>query len=243
MFGPEEMTISEREEDFLLRTQLEEEACRRNLLYWLERYAWTADEHRRVDNERPLLHGEHYIDDETLQPCRELDGGPDDYLRFIAGTWWNEDLIAIPKSRQLRLTHLMVNCHGWLCMMHPGQRVAFQSKKFEDANETLMRLDVSFGIMRKMHRNMSWPSCRYKQGRMLFPNGSVIMAVAQGASVVRQYTFSAIFSDETAFQPESDEAFTAALPTILGGGKYTMVSSAHPGFFQSIVYDKSGAVT
>ena len=237
--------------DFQALTLLEMECCRRNPVYWLEHYAWSQDEHLRIDNERPLIHAEPYIDRVTLLPMRELglcshedpeclECGVDDYLLYIAALWWNEDRLAVPKSRQLRLTHLMVNLHGWLAMMFPGQRIAVQSKKFEDANETLKRLDNSFQIMRKMHSNMPFPVHLYKEGRMLFPNGSVIMAVAQGASVVRQYTFSAILSDETAFQVEADEAYTAALPTVLGGGKYTMVSSANPGFFQDMCYDKSG---
>lgn len=238
--------------EFQALTLLEMEACRRNPVYWLEHYAWSQDEHLRINNERPLIHAKPYIDRQTLLPMRELglctheaplechDCGIDDYLLYIAALWWNEDRLAVPKSRQLRLTHLMVNLHGWLAMMFPGQRIALQSKKFEDANETLKRLDNSFGIMAKMHTNMPWPGHVFKEGRMLFPNGSVIMAVAQGAAVVRQYTFSAIFSDETAFQVEADEAYTAALPTVLGGGKYTMVSSANPGFFQDMCYDKSG---
>ncbi|MDX1385800.1 MAG: hypothetical protein R3190_19265, partial [Thermoanaerobaculia bacterium] len=127
MFGPDQaLGISEREEEFLLATMLEMEACRRNLVYFLERYAWTIDEHRRIDNERPLMHGAHFIDRDTLQPVRELDGSTDDYLRYAAAVWWNEDLTAYPKARQLRMTHLMVWCHGWLCMMYEGQRVAFQ---------------------------------------------------------------------------------------------------------------------
>lgn len=232
------------------------DCCKRNPVYFLERYAWTLDEHRRSDNERPLLHGERWLTDFSMLPTRELgkcicDGyvhsydclecGEDDYLRLMAETWWQNDLVAVPKSRQLRVTHLFVNLHGWLGMFHSGQRIAVQSKKEQDADEILRRLDTSLGIMKKRHPLLPWPSHRYKYCRILFPNGSIIMGVAQGANTVRQYTFSAIFSDEMAFQLDAEEAFTAAVPTIEGGGKYAAVSSANPGFFKDLVHDETEA--
>lgn len=231
-------TAGQRKRVLRARVHLEMERCRRNPVYWLERYAWSVDEHRRTDNERPLVHGEKWIDPETLQPMRELDGGEDDYLRYIAACWHNVDLLAVPKSRQLRLTHLMVALHGWLCMFHPGQRVAFQSKKEEDADATLQRLHKAQEIMRKNHPALPWPVMRYKYAKGIWPNSSMVMAVAQGPAVVRQYTFSAIFSDEMAFQMDAEDAYTAAIPTIEGGGKYSAVSSADPGYFEQLVFDK-----
>lgn len=222
-------------------SRLELERCRRSPVYWLENYCWTVDEHRKEDTEQPIFHGEPFIDPGTLQPMRELDGGVDDYLLYCAAQWWNEELFAVPKSRQLRLTHLMVNLHGWLAMMFPGQRIAIQSKKEDDADATLQRLRKSQEIMRREYPSIPWPVMRYKYARGIFPNGSIIMAVAQGAAVVRQYTFSAIFSDEMAFQLDAEEAFTAAIPTIEGGGKYTAVSSAERGFFQKLCFDRTDA--
>lgn len=218
---------------------LEMERIRRSPVYWLENYAWTVDEHRRVDNERKLFHGEPYIDPATLQPTRELGDGVDDYLLYCAALWWNNELTAFPKSRQLRMTHLMMNLHGWLGMMHPGQRIAVQSKKEEDADATLQRWRESYRIMKAKAPALPWPTFRYKYAKGLFTNGSIIMAVQQGAAAVRQYTYSAIFSDEMAFQFEAEDAYTAAIPTIEGGGKYTAISSAHPGFFEKLVFDKT----
>lgn len=221
---------------------MEMERIRRSPVYWLENYAWTVDEHiREGDNERRLFHGKPFIDPGTLQPMRELDGGIDDYIMLVAALWWNNELIAVPKSRQLRLTHIMVNLHGWLAMMHPGQRICIQSKKEDDADATLDRWHISQEIMRKNNPAIPFPAMRKKYARGIYPNGSLIMAVAQGAAVVRQYTFSAIFSDEMAFQLDAEDAFTAAIPTIEGGGKYSAISSAHPGFFEGLCFDRTDA--
>jgi hypothetical protein len=228
-----------RERFFRQMGALEWEACRRSPVYWIERYAWTVDEHRKVDNERRLFHGEPFIDPKTLLPGRGLDSGKvDDYLLYVAALWWNVDRLAVPKSRQLRMTHLMVNLHGWLGMAYAGQLIAVQSKKLEDADATLQRLDTSLRVMRRKAPFVPFPEHRYKHARIIFPNGSMLMGVAQGAAVVRQYTFSAIMSDETAFQPEAEDAYVAAMPTVEGGGKYTAISSAHPGFFERLVHDR-----
>lgn len=234
--------MNERARAARIAVLLEMERIRRSPVYWLEHYAWTIDEHvRGGDNERKLYHGRPFIDPGTLQPMRELDGGVDDYIMLIAAQWWNEELLAVPKSRQLRLTHIMVNLHGWLAMMHPGQRICVQSKKEEDADATLQRLRESLRISQERNPALPFPQMRYKYARGLFANGSIIMAVAQGAQTVRQYTFSAIFSDEMAFQLDAEDAFTAAIPTIEGGGKYCAVSSAHPSFFEQLVFDRTDA--
>lgn len=221
---------------------VELENCRRSLLYYLENYAWTFDEHEKENPVRKLLHGENVIDRRTLQMTRELDGREDDYLRYLALVWEREPLMAVPKSRQLRLSHLMVHCHGWLAMFYNGQRIAAQSKKEEDADALLERLHMGWMEMKKKAFWIPWPEYKRISGRILFPHASIMMAIAQGADVLRSYTFSAILSDEQGFQPLASDAFAAALPTIEGGkAKFTAVSSAAPGFFQQLCFDKLAA--
>ncbi len=158
----------------------------------MERYYWTSDEHEQDSPEKPLIHGEPWIDPHTLMPMRELEGGVDDFLRYIAALWAQEPLFAVPKSRQLRMSHLMVGLHGWLAAFHPGQLVAIQSKKFEDADALLGRLHTSLRIQKRRYPHIQWPSWSRTTGRIVFPHNSTIMAIAQGASKARSYTFSAI---------------------------------------------------
>lgn len=234
--------IEARRREMLALGMIEYENCRRSGLYYLENYVWTYDEHEREEPAKPLLHGKPLIDRITLQPMRELDGSEDDYLRYIALAWLQEKLLLIPKSRQLRLSHLMVNLHGWLCQFYPGQKVAIQSKVFEDADALLERRWQSMKLEREKYPHIPWPEAKRKVGFIHWPNGSLMMAIKQGGDKVRSYTFSAILSDEMAFQEEAEEAYVAAIPTIEGGdAKYTGVSTANPGFFQTLVFDKAGA--
>src|SRR5690606_979760 len=234
--------IEARRRELLALGMIEYEDCRRSGLYYLEYYGGTYDEHEREEPSKPLFHGKPLIDRVTLQPTRELDGSEDDYLRYIALAWLKEKLLLVPKSRQLRLSHLMVNLHGWLCQFYPGQKVAIQSKVFEAADALLERRLQSMKLEREKYPHIPWPDANGTDGYHPWPNGQPMMAIKQGGDKVRSYTFSAIMSDEMAFQEEAEEAYVAAIPTIEGGdAKYTGISTANPGFFQTLVFDKAGA--
>lgn len=233
--------IASRVRDIEMRGVIERENCRRSVLYYLENYVWTVDEHERDESVKKLFHGDNVIEPISLQPVRVLDGGEDDYLRYIALLWAEQPLLAVPKSRQMRLSHLMMALHGWLAQFHSNQRIAIQSKKFEDADALLERRWKAMLEERKRYPHIPWAGARRKNGSIIFDHGSIIMAAAQGADIVRSYTFSAIFSDEMAFQDQAEDAYTAAIPTIEGGGKFTAVSTAEISFFQQLVFDKAAA--
>jgi len=61
------------------------------------------------------------------------------------------------------------------------------------------------------------------------------MAVGQGADQMRSYTASYVMLDEVAFWEQAEASWGALKPTIQGGGKICLISSANPGFFQRIV--------
>lgn len=159
-----------------------------------------------------------------------------EYLLEIIGEWENNPLFAIEKSRKMLITWLMVACHLWIAKFQEGRLVFFQSRKEEDADATLNRAKFIYDYepfwlkqypdIRK-YCHFEWPS-----------RHSHIWAVPQGPDTIRQYTATAIFSDESAFQEQAEAAFIAAKPTIDGGGKITMVSSAYPGFFERMCRDQ-----
>jgi hypothetical protein len=217
---------------------VEHESCRRNGLYYLENYAWTYDEHKKDEPKRKLFHGDNVVDPISLQHVRPLDGREDDFLRYLAEVWLHEALMLVPKSRQLRISHLMMALHGWLAQFWDGQRIAIQSKKLEDADALLERRWKAMLLEREYYPHIPWPKARRKHGAIIFDHSSIMMACAQGADVLRSYTFSAILSDEIAFQDQAEDAYVASIPTIAGGGKFTGVSTANPGFFEKMVFDR-----
>ena len=83
-------------------------------------------------------------------------------------------------------------------------------------------------------KSLTFPRCA-SYSQLLFPNGSKIWGIPEGGDIIRSNTPSLVFSDEAAFQPEFDKAYTAALPAIKGGGQLVAISSAEPGAFGTLV--------
>jgi len=186
-------------------------------------YVWTLDEHDEYDPVKrfPLQEG-----------CPEVE-----YLREVVREWEGNTLLAVEKSRKMLITWLFTAVHLWIGQFGEGRLVFFQSRKEEDADRTLDRakfiydheatwLKPHFSTRRYCH--LEWPT-----------RHSELWAIPQGPDIIRQYTASAIFSDEMAFQDQAQDAFIAAKPTIDGGGKFTAVSSAYPGFFEELCRDRT----
>lgn len=190
-----------------------------------QRCVWTVDEHARA-------HG--------LEPERRFPDKP--YLRELTELWQRERLLRVEKSRQLMVTWLMAALHLHAALVNRGERIAWQSKNFADADSMLR--DRLWFIFLHVPDTFRKPKARYLSGLIEVyhdPDAqlptSQIMAVAQGADALRQYTFSRIFSDEFAFQEQQRESYAAMRPCIDGGGRLTIVSSANAeNFFWELGY-------
>lgn len=196
--------------------------------HFCTKYVYTLDEHN------------------AKQPIRNFPSYS--YLEAITDSWMQESLLIIAKSRQMMITWLMSSLHLWLALQ-PGKLIFYQSKKEEDANAILDRTKFSYY---RLSNRLKWgnaepnmisatesPKERSVYCKLEFPwLNSQIIAVAQGADVLRSRTASAIFSDEMAFQEKAESAFAAAKPTIDGGGKFTGVSSPNgQEFFYRMAFD------
>lgn len=162
---------------------------------------------------------------DEAQPYKRL---PDkDYLRLLAYAWVHEPLVAVPKSRQMLITWLFSSIAVHETLFREAKNTAWISKKFDDANATIERRIKAIAD-RLPHSRFYVP--RYKFIKGLFEatdTNSTIMAMGEEAKGLRQYTFSWVFDDEAAFQEQASDIIQAALPTIRGGGRFTMVSSAN----------------
>lgn len=182
---------------------------------WLSECCYTRDEHDQVN------------------PVKRF---PVDkpYIGAIINLWVNEPLLLVPKSRQLLMSWLFSACYLWDTQFHEGRLNFFQSKKEEDADRLLQRAWFIYEHQPDWLKAM-FPA-EYTYCHIKFKHaGSEIWGVPQGGDQTRSHTASGIFSDEMAFQPMAEDAYTGAKPTIDGGGRFTGVSSANPGFFQFLV--------
>jgi hypothetical protein len=159
------------------------------------------------------------------------------YLRDLARQWQSSapPLLLIPKARRMRLTWLMVACHVWLACHRPHANVFFVSSKedksaelIERARGILARLPALGGGGQVIVPRASPPSLRLE-------NGALLMGVAEGADQLRQYTATAILADEFGTWNWPRAAYTAMRPTIDGGGRLTLLSSAWPGTWGDMI--------
>jgi hypothetical protein len=164
------------------------------------------------------------------------------YIKLYFQILLREDRVAVPKSRRMLMS--WINCVYclWVAMFHKGKHVAVVSKK-EDSADWLIQKRIKF-----IYENLSeefpkdlLPVMESKYCLISFPElNSVIQGFPQGEAQLRQYTLSVIFADELAFWESAEGTYNASIPTLQGGGQFIGISSAAPGFFQKLVFDKLG---
>ena len=191
-------------------------------------FVWTLDEH---DEGRPI---KRFPSHEEMPALWDL-----------ARVWWHEPLVIVAKSRQVLVSWLFVSLHLMDAMLNRGRRVFFQSKKEADAIALVERARHIYDWFPAEIRPRVIPKAAGavsgKPPRLRFVGRqSEIVAFPQGADQVRSYTFSSGFCDEAGFMDEFEGAYGAVKPTIDGGGRLTVVSSASPGFFQDLYEDRLG---
>lgn len=144
-------------------------------------------------------------------------------------------ILFLEKSRQVMMTWLTCAYLLWRVKYHAYQLVLIQGKRAQDMDAIVCDRegDTDNGRIAFMESHLP-PHLRHvdfgkkgtsKQRHLEFPNGSEIIGIPQGRSIIRSRTPSVLFSDEAAFQPEFDDAYGAALPAINGGGQGIFISS------------------
>ena len=165
------------------------------------------------------------------------------HIRAMTALWLDNPLLIIAKSRQMVETWLFCALHLWLGIFRKGQLVMLQSKREEDAvgNETAGDGLVGRSLFMLHHvpyAHLLLPEVRETTTKIEFPSSNnTLWAIPQGPDIIRQRTCSALFSDECGVQPDFEDAYTAAVPTIMGGGRFTGLFTANPGFAQRLFED------
>jgi hypothetical protein len=141
----------------------------------------------------------------------------------------------------MMFTWVMTWNHLWLAMFHEGAAVYVQSETEKKSDAIVDKAKFIYDHIpqgelllpklkggRKTYCAMEWPGLY-----------SMLLGVAQGPNQMRGPTATALFLDECAFWEQARASITAAKPTIEGGGRLTLVSSANPSFFKDVVFDTS----
>lgn len=164
-----------------------------------------------------------------------------EYLAYMSRMWHRTRQLAVPKSRRMKMSWLMCALHYWLARFHHGVKIAFVSRK-EGRNESEGSAELVWRA-KFIHDHLP-ASVRpvpivYKFCYLGFPESNAeIVGMGQGADQLRQLTLTAILGDEVAFWEHAEPAYTSMKPTLEGGGRITLISSANPGFFKRLVHDE-----
>ena len=168
-----------------------------------------------------------------------------EYIEFLAKLWLREPLLAVPKSRRMICSWTFISLYMHDTIMRSGRFNAFVSKKEDDSGDLISRAEF-------IYKNIP----EWRIPRALLPvlkNGkmskqppvlefediySKIQGFPQGSDQMRQFTLSGMLFDEWAFWDDAQASYSAAKPTLDGGGRLTGISSRSPGFFKKIVFDQ-----
>lgn len=231
---------------------LEVERCKRSahFLIFDSRRLLTKDEHDPDNPVKPLPIDDLYlrcvldallVSGKIIKPTEAkylLREGYD--MAWIEALYYS-GLFMIEKSRQLIVTWIVCTYLLWRCKYRPHQLILIQSKREDDAANLVFAKEATVGRMSFMESNLpkhlrtiEFPKGA-TYGHLYFSTGSHAWAIPEGSDIIRSNTASVIFSDESGFQPEFGNSFTAALPAVKGGGQYIGVSSAEPGEWQMLL--------
>lgn len=207
--------------------------CKEDPYFWLTHYARTIDTHY-TEWEEPM----------KTFPEKE-------YIKLFVDTWLKNKILFVPKSRQMMVSWLCVALYLWDTQFHKARLTAFQSKAADDADELMQRLKQIWDneplFLKRYYEKWSYielaanPNNRWQHTYCKFEIPAIkskVIWVPQWWDKVRTLTLSWMLSDEAAFQPEMDSAYTALKPTLSSGGRVTIVSTPENGtWFEDAIFD------
>lgn len=163
-----------------------------------------------------------------------------DYLARVDEIIRGEQVAAFPKSRRMMMTWRCLANLLHFAMFGKNLSIFVQSKKYDDSAYLLGDSRLLF-LYEHLPKGYPWPrverKTRSKMGYdyIKLSNGCEFRAVAEGADQLRQYTASVVYCTEMAFWDFAQATWNSLRPTIEGGGRIFIDSSANPGFFCQLV--------
>lgn len=152
------------------------------------------------------------------------------YLKEILTVLRNEPLVGVPKSRRMMVSWLLSAYFVHDARYHPNSAIFYMSEtEQKSAYAVDKRCKFIEEHLRKPAFRLPIRTMKTKTGlvgHITYPNDSYIWALPSGGDVLRQYTATKIFLDESEFQPESPAVVRAALPMVEKGAQLVLASSS-----------------
>lgn len=134
-------------------------------------------------------------------------------------------------------TWLFAALNLWEAFFYPYRLCFFQSKKEEDSEENLVRVEQMYDSLPGWMKDRN-PMKKTYCNIVFEQNKSRMKGVPQGHRHYRQYTPSSLFLDEVTYIEELHETVKAVQPALRRGGRLTGISSAGPSEFADLVFDR-----
>lgn len=139
----------------------------------------------------------------------------------------------VAKSRQMIVSWETCAFCCWWARYRPHQAVYWQTKDWDDA---VMMVSMPEGgpsggfegrcqFIESHLPDWMRQDVKCSEGRIQYPNGSIIQALSGGAGKVRGKTPSLLVEDEFAHQENQKDVYTACVPLIQKGAKLIFISS------------------
>lgn len=152
-----------------------------------------------------------------------------EYLRELWEVLVSDNLVVVAKSRQMLVSWCVAAFCVWTARSKPHQAVYWQAQKQEDAVGMVCAPEgAQQARCQFIEANLPpWMRVSIKpiEGRLQYPNGSTIQALAGGADKVRGKTASVIVLDEFAHMLDQQQIYTSVAPLVQKGAKLIIVST------------------
>lgn len=145
----------------------------------------------------------------------------------LLGSVISERLLLILKARQLGISWLLLAYALWLCLFRAGRLALVFSIGQAEANEMLRRVHVMYWRLPEEIRQALPRLIKDNTEEMAWDDGSRVLSLPARKTAGSGYTASLVILDEFAKNQWAREIYTAVKPTIDGGGKMIILSSAH----------------
>jgi hypothetical protein len=196
-----ELNFTEQEDEIL--------RCAMNPIYFIETYLTIFDQTQGVSG--------------TIVPFKLFD-----FQKDLIKSYQNHRFVVANKYRQAGVSTTTCAYIAWYIMFNRNRQVAIVADKLETATGELMSDVVDFidscpaWLRPKTGRNTE-KNLKDTQKLKIYDNDSKLGAFASKS--LRGYTPTLLFWDETAWAEKGNEFWTAALPSLVTGGRAIMVST------------------